>query len=253
VAGSIAFDARFAERHPLFWPIAPAARAFAEERDWPPVETYGRAFGHADHAASAPVRFEPAAAPRRTRARRGPVDRASLYDARIVGGVVPTRPRSWHDFLNALVWATFPRAKRALHERQHRVLDARVAEGARVLPSTRSREHDALALIDEGGVVLLERGATTHLVVFGHALYEGLVLGRPAPTACGLRARVDARGAAEAREVAGASEPADEAALVRAADATLAEHLREATLDPARLLRVSMMKHVSCVVASRPA
>jgi hypothetical protein len=242
VAAAIAFDARFTERHPLFWPIAPAARAFAGERDWPAVESYARAFGDPE---GAPVRFEAEAAP--PRRRRRPVDRAALYDARIVRGVVPTRPRSWHDYLNALVWATFPAAKRALHARQHRVLDARVPDGARVLPPTRSREHDALALIDEGGVVLLERGATTHLVVFGHALYEGLVLGRPPATACGLRARMPGN------ERGSGSEPGEAAALVRAADAALAEHLREATLDPARLLRVSMMKHVSHVVASRPA
>jgi hypothetical protein len=243
VAASIAFDGRFTERHPLFWPIAPAARAFAAENDWPAVESYGRAFGD---PASAPVRFEAAAAP--PRRRRGPVDREALYDARIVRGVVPTRPRSWHDYLNALVWATFPRAKRALHERQHRALDGRLADGARVLPPTRSREHDALALIDEGGVVLVESGGATHLVVFGHALYEGLVLGRPPPTACGLRARLPAGARATPH-----GDPADPAALVRAADATLWEHLREARLDPARLLRVSLLEHVSEVLASRPA
>ena len=97
--------------------------------------------------------------------------------------------------MNALVWATFPQAKRALHERQHRlVVPAQPGESAH-----RSRELDALALLDEGGVVViappgarvgsedeLERAVAAGeatAVVFGHAIYEGVVLGRPAPLA----------------------------------------------------------------------
>jgi hypothetical protein len=117
-----------------------------------------------------------------------------MYDARIAReGCVPTRPGSWHDLMNALVWATFPAAKRALHARQHGlVVPAAPGESAH-----RSRELDALALLDEGGVVVvtpspiadedalaraLARGEAT-ASVFGHAIYEGIVLGRPAPLA----------------------------------------------------------------------
>jgi hypothetical protein len=119
-----------------------------------------------------------------------------MYDARITReGCVPTRPGSWHDLMNALVWATFPLAKRALHERQHGlVVPASPGESAR-----RPRELDALALLDEGGLVvamgkgrqatdegelaaLVASGEATALV-FGHAIYEGIVLGRPAPLA----------------------------------------------------------------------
>jgi hypothetical protein len=153
------------------------------------------------------------------------VDAARLYDARIVRDrCVPTRPRSWHDFLNALVWATFPRAKRALHERQHRALAERIPAGATTLPSTRSREHDALALIDEGGVVLLEDGRAKETVVFGHAVYEGLVLGRGPATTCAVHAHVDA--------VPGASQ------LAVLADALLAEYLAFSHLDPSTMSRV---------------
>ncbi|MCL2449874.1 MAG: DUF3025 domain-containing protein, partial [Polyangiaceae bacterium] len=141
------------------------------------------------------------AAPRR---RRGAtVDPRALYDTRItLDREVPTRPQCWHDLMNALVWGTFPRAKRALHERQYRAIAERIAPGAGALPPTRSRELDALALLDEGGVVLLAsrpeelggalRGdgealrralseGSARAVVFGHAIYESLVLGvRPA-------------------------------------------------------------------------
>jgi hypothetical protein len=80
-------------------------------------------------------------------------------------GMVRTRNESWHDFLNALVWATFPLAKTALHRRQHGLV---VPKAPRRTP-----EGDALAMLDEGGFFLPNR------VVFGHAIYEGLVLGRP--------------------------------------------------------------------------
>jgi hypothetical protein len=171
------------------------------------------------------VRFEPALLPPRRRGRAA-LDTGRLYDARIARDrCVPTRARSWHDFLNALVWATFPRSKLALHERQHRALVERIEPGSRTLPATRTREHDALALLDEGGVVVLDDGRARETVLFGHALYEGLVLGRGAMTACGIVTPVR-RMPAEPRE------------RVASADAALAELLRSATLDPRGLERV---------------
>ena len=168
------FIPRFFERSPWFSPIVRAASTFAEEADWPEVDSLGRAF-----ASEPPVRFVPAAPKRRgPRGRRAaPRPKAELYDAWITRRrEVPTRPRSWHDYLNALVWATFPRAKLALHERQHRAVEAWVPDGAERLPNARTRELDALALIDEGGVVRLESPGESATLVFGHALYEGLVL-----------------------------------------------------------------------------
>lgn len=162
--------------------------------DFPLVTELERVFeGHA------PVRFS-VAPPRSRRRRTGPVDVTSLYDARIaVEGVVPTRAGSWHDLMNALVWGTFPRAKSALHARQHRAIVARIEPGARTLPRTRTRELDALALLDEGGVAVLARdpcalrdalraegqgslsdhvaSGAAHAVVFGHAIYESLAVG----------------------------------------------------------------------------
>lgn len=157
----------FVERHEDFWPLARAAGAFAGAADWPPVAAYGRAF-----EGPPPVVFvESPPKPRRARA-KGRIDRDGMYDAQIVRGIVPTRARCWHDFSNALVWATFPRAKQALHARQHRAVAAWIPEGATRLPGARSREMDALALLDEGGVVQV--GSTS--VIFGHAIYEGAAL-----------------------------------------------------------------------------
>lgn len=170
-----AFDGRFYERHEHFWPITRAASTFADHTDWPDVASYATAFD-----GEGPVRFE-RAEPRRRRSSGEPIVRANLYDAVIVGRrVVPTRPRMWHDYLNALVWATFPRAKLALHRRQHAAIERWAPEGATQLPNARTRELDALALVDEGGVLVLDEGERQTSLLFGHALFEGLVLGQPA-------------------------------------------------------------------------
>jgi hypothetical protein len=171
------FDPRFFERHRDFWPITRAAAVFVDHADWPDVCEYVKAF-----EGEPPVRFEPAS-PRRRRA-AGPVVRSDLYDAVIVDRrVVPTRARMWHDFLNALVWATFPQAKLALHRRQHAAIEEWLPPGATQLPNARTRELDALALLDEGGVVVLDHGEQRTSMLYGHALFEGLVLGQPAMVA----------------------------------------------------------------------
>jgi hypothetical protein len=60
----------------------------------------------------------------------------------------------------------------------------RLAPGARRLPPARTPEQDALALFDEGGVIVVHphddpaRVETAgNVIVFGHAIYESLVLG----------------------------------------------------------------------------
>jgi len=171
------FCARFCDREPLFWPLARAARALGEHADFPPVDALARVF-----AGTPPVKFIQAC-PRR--GRRAPLDARALYDARItLDRAVPTRERSWHDLMNALVWGTFPSAKLALHARQHRAITERLTPGTCTLPPTRTRELDALALLDEGlttrraGVLRAHiTSATAEAVVFGHAIYESLALG----------------------------------------------------------------------------
>jgi hypothetical protein len=235
------WDASFADRSPLFWPLADALALLtgaAGSAGFPQPETIDAALG-----GRAGVRFErQRPISRRRRGPRDPRDPASMYDARIAReGCVPTRPGSWHDLMNALVWATFPLAKRALHERQHRlVVPAAPGESAR-----RPRELDALALLDEGGLVVLASvgsreacaaelsledaiatgGATAF--VFGHAIYEGLVLGRPTPLAS---------------VVVGAAGSGDDERdrTVEAADRALAAVLADPAriVDPADMLRL---------------
>jgi hypothetical protein len=184
------FDPDFMARHVLLQPLAGAARRLGPQGEFPDPRALARVFEDA-----APVRFVPAV-PRR---RRVPLDERTQYDARIAHDrQVPTRSGCWHDLMNALVWGTFPGAKWALHGRQHRAIAARIAPGNTTRPPTRTRELDALALLDEGGVAIraedpptlaaelklgsgslaswIERGRAD-AVVFGHAIYESLVLG----------------------------------------------------------------------------
>lgn len=250
------FDPLFFDRDPLFWPIAPSARAFASCAGWPAVDEYG-----ARLPPRAPVQFRLQPAKPRGR-RRGEVCARDLYDGRIVEeGWVPTRAASWHDFLNMLVWSVFPAAKWQLHARQHRAQTARIDAAAsarassalsaapsaasseapisplRALPNARTREQDSLALLDEGGVLIACRDdslaaarealserrtgparalfatGAARAILFGHALYEGLVLHHP-----------DGWGAGHLF-AAGPSLDSDSASLLRAADTALAAAL----------------------------
>ncbi|WP_437996299.1 DUF3025 domain-containing protein [Sorangium sp. So ce185] len=253
----VPWEPLFYEKSRLYWPIRPWAEAFSGCVDWPPVEGYGRALGE-----GFPVRFvEQPPRPRR-RGRRGPLDPSSLYDARIhVEGRVPTRPRNWHDFLNMLVWAAFPRAKAELHARQHRAIAARLDPSAEALPPARTRELDGLALLDEGGLLLLHdarraplledaadlgrcadeaRGAVRRgeaaALVFGHALYESLL--RPGPTVHALVHLIPCGGPL----------PAAPGALVSLADAGLCDALRSpgSFAHPERSARLPVDERVLC-------
>lgn len=237
------FEPRFFERSPLFWPIERAARVFVEERDWPSPPDYGRAF----LVNPPPVRFE--LQPLQRKRPKGFVDRDALYDAKITKArVVPTRARMWHDYLNALVWTTFPQAKLALHRRQHLAIEAWVPEGATQLPNARTRELDALALLDEGGVLLVkdERAGEPRRIVFGHALYEGLVLSQPAMVARALSISSPVQGAFGGGLTIRVDGEAEQDLLLRV-DEALAALLR----DPGTLARPDELTRVPLVEANK--
>lgn len=191
VSGSTAgwFDALVAS--PLAWPLARGLERLGPQSGIPSVDLLQEVLGP-----SSGVRFVATPpASRRRRREQVPVD--ALYDALIVNrSEVPTRPGNLHDLMNALVWSTFPKTKKALHERQHALVRARFDEtGRRAIPH-RSADQDALAMVDEGGIVIAvtpiaeqalrnaadrrdsapfeeaaRQGAALG-VVFGHALYE---------------------------------------------------------------------------------
>jgi len=181
----VSWDPSFFRRSALFWPVARAAAKLEGLTRWPEPEQLSCLF-----EGDAPVRFV-AAAPRARRGRR--LGASERYDALITERrVVPTRHGSWHDLLNALVWATFPRAKLALHARQHRAITSHLGPDLR-LPGGRTRDQDAVAMLDEGGVVLPQRGEDAPTpIVFGHAIYERLVCdGRVALWAAAIRVPIE--------------------------------------------------------------
>lgn len=127
------------------------------------------------------------------------------YEQAVAAGSIPTREGSWHDVFNVLAFARFPLTKQALHGRVGELQVARRerarAQGSRA--NDRSREEDALAIIDECSLVLagspeaiaayeqvqagpLEtidrviRSEGIGVRVLGHALHEHLVLERAA-------------------------------------------------------------------------
>ena len=114
-------------------------------------------------------------------------------------GLVPSRPDTWHDVLNALVWLRFPRFKSALN----------AAHGAAIALETdsrRGRRRDALTVLDESGVWVISRDpalpewlagrawqalfwearsrveADMRFVVVGHALLEKALTPYPSIT-----------------------------------------------------------------------
>lgn len=179
---------------PLLVPFSALLTAWSKRSDWPSLEEYTE-FVEVQRLARAPeceaVCFR-RAEPKRTRTKRdSELELGRLYDGRIaLKHEVPCLDQSYHDLFNALVWAAFPRAKRALHARQFKALQSWVAPGDSRLPNRRTREQDALTVFDEGGSVLLSPSvvparheptplaAGSCFILFGHALMEHVAYGK---------------------------------------------------------------------------
>ena len=80
---------------------------------------------------------------------RAPQATSALYYEEIIykNNAIPTRPQSWHDFFNGLVWSTFPQTKSYLNK-----IHMKEIEEFGLNPRTRVRNH--LTHFDECGVVL---------------------------------------------------------------------------------------------------
>ena len=75
------------------------------------------------------------------------------------------RPDNLHDLLNALVWLTFPKTKRAISE-------AHVALGVNADGKTRPRRRDVLTLFDESGIIILSENHNLHTMNQQHQWRE---------------------------------------------------------------------------------
>nr|MBA2320056.1 DUF3025 domain-containing protein [Deltaproteobacteria bacterium] len=200
------WDPHFADRHPAHRVLARAAACFADASEWPQPATWRSALEAGGLAGPLvtrdgfPIVFAWSPPKSRARRKRVLVDVDAIYDERIfVRGEVPSRANGWHDLLNMLVWATFPASKLALNARQRTALRATVTAGATRLPGARTREQDALTMLDEGGLVVLAaaraaeavtdaldrsdadalagyvRDGTARVFAFGHTLHEHLI------------------------------------------------------------------------------
>jgi len=154
-------------RSTRFSGIADLVDRVAAETDWPSISRLDELL--APELRDAGVRLVEAGKTKAALLSDGTIDPASLYEVRIVdAGEVPTRPRNAHDFLNALIWAAFPLSK-PVRTRRLPTLQRHRAPGPPPLPATRTREHDRLALVDEGALLCVAGGPTW---IFGHAILE---------------------------------------------------------------------------------
>jgi hypothetical protein len=200
---SSGFRPRIYDESPWYAPIASYLRRFDELGRFPSPDELSALYAEHTTEVDLPgLRFVAAPRTKPKRPRRQPIDPGALYEGRvIVHGEVPTRLDDWHDLFNALAFVRFPRAKRALHARQYRILSSRLTPGCTRLPNARTREQDALSLFDEGGICVAAppelapaldaadddtlRAELVHdnirVVPFGHALYEHMVASLPVP------------------------------------------------------------------------
>lgn len=188
------WDPTFGERSPAFHSLRRASEYFKTHHDWPTPADYQSVLIELtpglQSAGGAPLVF--------TDSTRVYAEGAGLsYETNIFRhGHISTRTKCWHDFFQALVWATFPHTKIWLNARHAMATEQRLVRGV----SQRSPEENALTLFDESGAVILcsdskmlasirafkwhelfwRRRADLHAslrcVVVGHALYEKLLL-----------------------------------------------------------------------------
>jgi hypothetical protein len=85
-------------------------------------------------------------------------------------GQVPTRPDTWHDVLNALVWLRFPGFKSALNAAHGEAIEHET-------DARRGRRRDALTVLDESGVWVISRDPHLPRLLIEHA-WQTLFLDR---------------------------------------------------------------------------
>lgn len=179
----------FLQASPLFSPLCRAGFHLENLKDWPNIEDLNdrlaNHFQTIKTVSGHPVSFV---------SQDTFVDEfAGRYEPRIyLAGEIQTRTKNWHDFFNALVWLTFPRAKAKLNQLHYQAL----LQELETKKTCRGPLRDAATLFDESGVVVVsshrqlsrllqdfewkalfwEQRAllSSHMrfFIFGHGLYE---------------------------------------------------------------------------------
>jgi len=138
-------------KSPLFKPLQPVL-AHLEGKDFPGLEEWNALLEqhYPDIAVNngSSLRFVP-----QETGRQG---FESQYEPRCyLTGEVQTRENNWHDFFNALVWLTFPKAKAAINARHYRAL----MHADDAIDSQRGKVRDMATLLDESGVIVVSANA----------------------------------------------------------------------------------------------
>jgi hypothetical protein len=195
------WDRGFLENEPLFRVFSRFAEPFRTP-DWPTLGDYARELENRRLESGCgypPLGVAPNPS-RSRRAKRQSLSLDQLYDGRIaLTGQVYCLSESYHDLFNIVIFSAFPLAKRALHTRQFAAVSSWVSaeldSHAPRIPGRRTREQDALTILDEGGVILamteerrdnfaqtegpfrvapFEPDSGIVPILFGHALLEHL-------------------------------------------------------------------------------
>lgn len=190
------WDAHFFDQSPAFEPFLPLSGFIPAFKNWPTFQELNhlKAMMHANIATCSgmPVRFVSHISEGKNSEYSGNAT-VRQYESRIyLTGEVPTRQANWHDFFNALVWLTFPKAKAALNHTHFQALH----KNAENQTEKRGPLRDAATLFDESGVIVLSSRsewitllqqhawktvfwrhrasirASMRFTLFGHALYE---------------------------------------------------------------------------------
>ncbi len=183
------WNPNFLEISPIFEPFHILGRHLRKPRSWPDLVDLGYLRNNAampvvNHSGK-PICFVPQIS--------SASELVNQYEPRIyLAGEVQTRAENWHDFFNALVWITYPRAKAALNQLHFQGM----LQAHRHKKMQRGPLRDAATLFDESGVVVIssdvlliellesfewkelfwqQRAAvltSMKFFVFGHGLYE---------------------------------------------------------------------------------
>lgn len=180
------WDPHFAQRSPMFAPLASYGAALAGFSEWPPLSALQALVTarQVTNSRGEPLRLVPAE------------PQAGPYEERIYScAELAVRERNWHDFFNVLAWLIYPRAKAGLNERHFHAAQ-RERESNAASQGNRGRVRDALTTFDESGAIVTsldaellaelsafrwktlfwqkrERAsAAMRVFVFGHALFE---------------------------------------------------------------------------------
>lgn len=167
------WDAQFLSCSELFFPIMPYGQFFSNYSNWPSLEEFNQQKpANIKTWSGLNLKFV------LQKGRRSSEGFESLYEPRIfLQGEIRTRLENWHDFYNALIWFTFPKVKAALNMRQFIAFDEHADFPWKAPPKKRTREQDFLTIFDEGGCILAKVGEHAIPFVFGHAVYERMILG----------------------------------------------------------------------------